>query len=144
MKLIKNNHGDALQTGVCQDTPRQNPLRHNFDTGTLRDPTVKPDRITQGLANLLAPDLCHPPGGGDGGDPTGFKYDNPTFLRRYNVKERQRNPCSLAGTGWSLKDNGGVFTDGRCQLRKDVVNRVGVQNLSVIFILQHNGGSIEW
>ncbi len=126
MELVENNHGDALQIKAGQDAPRHNPLRHNFDAGLLRDPTVKPDRITERLADLLAQSLCHPPGGGDGGDSPGFKQDNPAFLRRENIKERQGNPCRFAGAGRGLKNNGGMLTDGRRQLGEDIINGVRV------------------
>ena len=111
----------------------------NFNAGVLRDPGVKPDGITQRLADLLAQGLCHPPGGGDGGNPPGFQHDDPSLLRRHDIKERQRNPCCLAGTGRGLKYNGGMLTNGRCQFRENVVDGVGRQNLSALDILLHAG-----
>ena len=103
MKLVEDHEPNAFQLRILDYHPGEHALGEDLDPRAGTDPGLMAHAVPDGIADLLAQRIRHPPGRCPGRQTPGLEHqDSPAGEPRL-VQELERNTGGLAGSGGRLK-----------------------------------------
>ena len=119
VELIETDGPDAVECRVIEEHSGEHALRHDLDSRGLADARVAAHAPADAAADRVAPERCHPTGGGACGEAPRFEQQDPAAREPWCAEEGGRHHGRLSGAGRCNQDCGRMLCErleqgGKC------------------------------